>query len=93
MSHGLLRQAVVDINVIRSHYLLQHRKKQQRRGQFDQHCVLDSALPFPTKIRQRSAVYVPARVFVSVCLCACEGSPWNSDQRSCASVSYKQLWD
>lgn len=23
----------------------------------------------------------------------CEGSPWNSDQRSCASVPYKQLWD
>lgn len=69
LSHGLLRLAVVDISVIRPHYLLQQRKKQQRRGQLDQHCVLDSALPFPTKIRQCSAVYVP--VCVRVCLCVC----------------------
>lgn len=82
LNRGLLRQAVVDINVVRSHYLLQDRKKQQRRGQFDQHCVLGSALPFPTKIRQRSAVYVPACVVCArVCVWGFTLEQWSAQLR------------
>ena len=41
LARRLLRGAVVNLSIIRSHYLLQHWQNQQSHGQFDQHCVPD----------------------------------------------------